>query len=410
MARRSVLWLAQRMQTGTIVLHEDAAHVTVGRGAPVIGVTIHDRRAFRALLRGSTGLGDGYMRGWWDCDDLTDLVRVLLRSLARPLKSVDRAGAAARPLRDPVARLRHRRDRQRDRSNIRAHYDIGNEFYALMLDPTMSYSCGLAETPGASLAEMQAAKLDRICRLLDLSPADHLVEIGTGWGSFAVHAATKFGCRVTTTTISDAQYDEACSRVARSGLAERVNVRNVDYRDLEGTYDKLVSIEMIEAVDWRDYDMYFGTCARLLRPGGLAALQAIVVADEAFERAKHHDDFIRRYIFPGGCLPSIGSLAVASSRAGFQMLDLHDIGAHYPATLRAWRDNVHTAELGTLGMDSQFRRMWDFYLAYCEAAFLERRVGDVQVLLTKMPGRDESAATRAGDLFDDRERVAAVGA
>lgn len=255
------------------------------------------------------------MRGWWECEELTTLVRLLVDNLAGIGRVVDRIGAAARPLFDPPARLR-RPDKRADRRNIRAHYDIGNDFYSLMLDETMTYSCALFERPGMSLHDAQLSKLDRICRLLGLSPSDHVVEIGTGWGSFAVHAASQYGCRVTTTTISDAQYRYATKRVADAGLSDRVVVRDLDYRDLRGRYDKLVSIEMVEAVDWREHDTFFSACAELLRDDGLAALQAIVIADESFERAKRHNDFIRRFIFPGGCLPSITSLTASASRAG----------------------------------------------------------------------------------------------
>ncbi len=383
-ARDAIVWLGRRVRHGTIVLHERDTRIELGNGNPVVDVTVRDPRFYWALRRGSAGLGESYARGWWDCDDLTGLLRLLIVNFAGAGRVLDRIGAAARPLRDPPARLR-RRDKGTDRRNIHAHYDIGNDFYALMLDESMTYSCGVFERPGMSLGEAQTAKLDRICRMLDLSSTDHVVEIGTGWGGFAVHAASQYGCRVTTTTISDAQYEYATKRVADAGVADLVTVLDVDYRDMTGTYDKLVSIEMIEAVNWRDYDTFFSAGAGLLRDGGLAALQAIVIADESFDRAKHHDDFIRRYIFPGGCLPSIASLALASSRAGFRMLDLHDIGQHYPATLRAWSANVqeHESEVAALGLDIEFRRLWHLYLAYCEAAFLERRVGDVHVLLEK---------------------------
>ena len=259
-----------------------------------------------------------------------------------------------------------------------------------MLDTTMTYSCGLFEQPDMSLAQAQTAKLDRICRKLALSPADHVLEIGSGWGSFALHAASSYGCRVTTTTISAAQYEYAAKRVATAGLADRVTVLDADYRDLTGTYDKLVSIEMIEAVNWRDHATFFAQCARLLRPDGLAAIQAIVIANESFERAKRHDDFIRRYIFPGGCLPSVTSIAAASSGAGLRMLDLEDIGLHYAETLRRWRLNIRREEMAvaTLGLDPDFRRLWDLYLAYCEAAFLERHITDVQVVMAMPEWRD----------------------
>ena len=383
-ARAAALALGRHVRGGTVVLRDGEGRTVLGAGDPTVHVTVHDARAYASFLRGSRGMGDSYVRGWWDSDDLTTLLRVLHRSTAGIRRSLDRVGAAARPLLDPPARLR-RSDKSVDRRNIQAHYDIGNDFYALMLDKTMTYSCALFERPDTTLADAQTAKLDRLCRRLDLSPSDHVVEIGTGWGAFAVHAATRYGCRVTTTTISAAQHEYAAKRIAEAGLADRVTVLDVDYRDLTGTFDTLVSIEMIEAVDWRDHDQFFETCGRLLRPGGRAALQAIVIADESFERAKRHDDFIRRAIFPGGCLPSVTSIHTSARRAGLQLVDLCDIGEHYPETLRRWRANVeeHAREVTALGLGTEFRRLWDLYLTYCEAAFLERHVSDVQVVLAK---------------------------
>jgi cyclopropane-fatty-acyl-phospholipid synthase len=384
LARAAVVALGRRMRHGTVVLHDGPARTVLGAGGPTVHVTINNPRTYAALLRGSRGLGEAYVRGWWDSDDLTTLARVLLRSSSGMRGAVDRLGAAARPLLDPLARLRPS-NRSVDRRNIRAHYDIGNDFFALMLDQTMTYSCALFEWPDMSLVDAQTAKLDRICRRLDLSPSDRVVEIGTGWASFAVHAATRYGSRVTTTTISGAQHEYAAKRVADAGLSDYVTVLDVDYRDLTGTFDKLVSIEMIEAVDWRDHDGFFETCAGLLGPKGRAALQAIVIADESFERAKRHDDFIRRAIFPGGCLPSVTSIHTSARRAGLRLVDLCDIGDHYPETLRRWRANVdkHAREVTAMGLGTEFRRLWDLYLTYCEAAFLERHVSDVQVVLAK---------------------------
>jgi len=382
--RGAVMALGRCLRHGTIVLHEGQARTVVGSGDPVVDVTVNDARAYRELLRGSRGLGDAYVRGWWDSDDPTSVVRVLMRSTAGLRVVLDRLGAAARPILDPPARLR-RSDKATDRRNIRAHYDIGNDLFELMLDETMTYSCALFGRPDMPLVDAQTAKLDRICQLLDLSAEDHVVEIGTGWGGFAVHAATRFGCRVTTTTISAAQHDYAAKRIAEAGLSGRVTLLDADYRELTGTFDKLVSIEMIEAVDWRDHDRFFDVCARLLVPGGRAALQAIVIADESFERAKHHDDFVRRAIFPGGCLPSVSSIRASALRAGLRPVELSDIGDHYPETLRRWRSNLadRDAEVSALRLPTDFRRLWNLYLAYCEAAFLERHVSDVQLLLTK---------------------------
>ena len=383
-AHAAVVALGRHVRGGTVVLLDGSERTVLGAGAPTVHVTVDDPRAYRAFLRGSRGLGDAYVRGWWDCDDPTTFIRILLRSTAGPRRALDRLVAAVRPLLDPPARLRSS-DKSADRRNVRAHYDIGNDFFALILDRTMTYSCALFERPDMPLHEAQTAKLDRICRRLELTPSDHVVEIGTGWGSFAVHAAARYGCRVTTTTISAAQHDYAAKRVADAGLADRVAVLDADYRDLTGTFDKLVSIEMIEAVDWRDHDVFFEACARLLRPEGRAALQAIVIADESFERAKRHDDFIRDAVFPGGCLPSVTSILRSGRRAGLRLVDLREIGGHYPETLRRWRANLddHAGELAGMGLGPEFRRLWDLYLTYCEAAFLEHHVSDVQVVLER---------------------------
>jgi cyclopropane-fatty-acyl-phospholipid synthase len=385
-ARAAVIALGHGMRHGRIVVHEGAVRTELGDGDTVVHITVHDPRFYAALGRGSRGLGESYRRGWWDSDDLTGFLQLLMRNLAGAGRVVDRLGAVGSPLLDPLARLR-RADKLVDRRNIRAHYDIGNDFYRLMLDPTMTYSCALFDEPELSLADAQTAKLDRVCRSIALSPSDHVIELGGGWGSFAVHAASRYGCRVTTTTISAAQHECAAKRVVDAGLQDQVTVLDTDYRDLTGTYDKLVSIEMIEAVDWRDHGRFFSACANLLSPDGLAALQAIVIADESFERAKRHDDFIKAYIFPGGCLPSITSIATSASRAGLRIVELADIGRHYPETLRRWRDNVlqREPEVAKLGLGTEFRRIWDLYLTYCEAAFLERHVSDVQIVLAKPP-------------------------
>jgi cyclopropane-fatty-acyl-phospholipid synthase len=343
---------------------------------------------YAAVLRnGSVGFARTYADGMWDCDDLISLVRVLSVGL-QPITSVqDRVGgwwAAgtdwARKLSPP--------DKSLDRDNIRFHYDLSNEFFALMLDETMMYSSAIFESPDVDLATAQRAKLDRLCTNLRLGPADHVLEIGTGWGGFAVHAAGAYGCRVTTTTVSDAQYAYASKRAADAGLADRVTVLDRDYRDLTGTYDKLISIEMIEAVDWRLHDAFFGTCASLLRDDGLMALQAITMDDRSYERAKNNTDFVRALIFPGGCIPSVGAIVRSLKRSTpMAVVGLEDIGHHYVETLRRWYENVekHRDEIASLGLDGRFRRLWDLYLCYCAGAFAERHISDVQMVLA-MPG------------------------
>jgi len=380
-----MLALARRLECGTLVIEDEAGtrHIC-GARAPTVEVRVHDDRVWSAVaLRGSTGLGESYAQGWWDCDDLTSLLRILLAAMRPTSKALDRVGTATARFADPVRRLKGTR-RARDRRNIRAHYDISNDFFALMLDPTMTYSCGLFGRPQEPLVDAQRAKLDRICRLLELTPEDELLEIGGGWGSFAIHAASCYGCHVTTTTISDAQLEVARERVASAGLAHLVTVRPDHYRELSGRYTKLASIEMFEAVDWRDHDDFFETCSRVLDPHGLMALQTIVIEEGAFDRTKAHRDFIKRLIFPGGCLPSVTSLVSSAARQELQALELHDIGRHYPETLRRWRTSLDAQRerVSGLGLDDRFQRLWTFYLCYCEAGFIEGRVSDVQVLLS----------------------------
>ena len=381
--------LATRLHYGTLVISDGASRTRYGTSRPdepVAQVTVIDPRTYPALIRwGSVGLGQSYVEGWWDCDDPTALVRILIRNLEGPGRIADRGAQVTRLLAD----FKHRsapRSKRTDRQHVQAHYDLGNDFFELMLDPTMMYSCGIFERPDATLEQASTAKLDRICQQLDLSPEDHVLEIGTGWGGFAVHAAAHYGCRVTTTTISDAQYDYAAKRVAKTGLGALVTVLNDDYRDLTGTYDKLVSIEMIEAIGWKQFDTFFATCSRLLRDTGLMALQAIVIADQSYERAKRHDDFIKRMIFPGGCLPSVEAITRSCRRAtDLRVVHLDDIGLHYAETLRRWRANFtdHIDDVSAIGLGSPFQRLWQLYLCYCEAAFVERHVSDVQLILAK---------------------------
>ncbi len=393
-SRRIVRAMLARVRTGTVVLVEGERTATFGEGRPLARVVVHDPRAYGTLLRqGSVGLGASYAAGWWDCDELTDLVRILERVTTPARRRADALARRSAPLVEPLRRLaewvrppERVRTREQDRLHVRAHYDLSNDFFAQMLDETMMYSCAFFERPEVTLAEAQSAKLDRLCRKLALSPDDHVVEIGTGWGGFALHAARHYGCRVTTTTISDAQFEYATRRVAEAGLAERVSVVNRDYRELEGRFDKLVSIEMIEAIGWRQLDAFFAACARLLEPGGLMGLQAIVIDDRSYERAKRREDFIKRLVFPGGFLPSIEAMTRAATRVSdLRVVDLEDIGRHYAETLARWRANLeaHAEAVETLELGESFTRLWRMYLCYCEAAFLERHVSDVQVVFAR---------------------------
>jgi cyclopropane-fatty-acyl-phospholipid synthase len=347
----------------------------------------HPRFFADIVLGGSVGAGEAYIQGLWRCADLVALVRILV--VNRELLNGLEGGWAllSRPLLRAFHWV-HRNSRGGSARNIAAHYDLGNDLYALMLDETMAYSCGIFERESSTLAEASRAKFDAACRKLALSPSDHLLEIGTGWGGLAIHAAQHYGCRVTTTTISRAQFEYAREQVARLGLADRITLLLEDYRDLKGQFDKLVSIEMIEAVGARYLDTYLRQCASLLRPDGAMLLQAITIQDQAYAQALRSVDFIQRYIFPGSFIPAISVIADALRRVtDLKIYHLEDIGPHYARTLALWRENFRGGldAVRHLGYSEQFIRMWEFYLCYCEGGFLERQLGDVQMLLTK-PG------------------------
>ncbi len=391
LARGSAHTLLRSLDGATLTVVDGASARSFGRaGADGLHarVTVDHHAAYRAVLsRGSVGLGAAYRDGWWESDDLVAVMRVLQRSL-RPLNRVlNPTRSLTSVVLDPIRRLRmDTSDRRSARDEVRAHYDLGNEFFALFLDPTMQYSSAIFDGPDVTLEEASKAKLDRLCCQLQLGPDDHLVEIGTGWGGLAVHAATRYGCRVTTTTISDRQYEHASALVKELGLEDQIDVRSDDFRDLQGTYDCLVSVEMIEALDWREHDQYFEACDSLLRPGGRMAIQAITLPDADFDRARNNDDFIKHFIFPGGTLPSLGAIAASvARRTSLQLVDVHAIGAHYARTLREWRRrfDARRAELPQLGLDDRFARLWDLYLATCEALFLEGQIDDVQLTYVK---------------------------
>ncbi len=353
-------------------------------------VQVHDARFYGEIVfGGSVGAGEAYMRGDWSCSDLTALARILLQNRA-VLDGMDSGiGALAQPLRRAL-HWASRNTRTGSRRNIAAHYDLGNDFFALFLDPTMMYSGAVFDRERMSLEEASIAKLERICQKLDLKPGDHVLEIGTGWGGFAIHAASHYGCRVTTTTISREQHALARERVVAAGIEDRVTLLLEDYRDLTGRYDKLVSIEMIEAVGQRYFDTYFMKCAELLKPDGMMLLQAITIADQRYEAALHSVDFIQKRIFPGCCIPSVSVMCDAIARkTDMRLFDLEDIGLHYAPTLRCWRDNMfaNIESVRALGYPDAFIRMWEFYLCYCEAGFAERATGDVQMLLVKPQAR-----------------------
>jgi cyclopropane-fatty-acyl-phospholipid synthase len=358
----------------------------VGRGAVGAEITVEDPSFYRALgLGGSIGAAEAYGDGAWTCDELPGLVALLVRNR----EVLDRMESGLSRLTAPLNRLAHLlRPNTRDgaRKNIAAHYDLGNDFFELWLDETLTYSSGIFERPDATLAEASTAKLDRLCRKLELRPGDRLLEIGCGWGSMALHAAREYGAQVTTTTISEEQHALATERVAAAGLSDRVTVLKQDYRDLAGTWDKLVSVEMIEAVGAPNLETYTRRCAELVGPDGLFALQAITITDQHYESARDSVDFIKRHIFPGSFIPSVTAILDAVTKTGdLRLVHLEDFGPHYARTLQCWRENLRACRdrAQELGYDERFLRLWEYYLAYCEGGFTERFLGVSQMLFRK---------------------------
>jgi cyclopropane-fatty-acyl-phospholipid synthase len=391
-ARRIVLAKLAKLRYGEVTVIEKDRSETFGQadeGFPLSATIVVKSPAFYGdvAFGGGVGGGEAYIQDYWDCSDLVALGRILLRN-RDVLDSVDGGAAAvARPLRRAFHWL-NRNTRTGSRRNIAAHYDLGNDFYALWLDPEMMYSCAWYATDETTLEEAAVAKLDRICRRLNLGANDRVVEIGTGWGGFAVHAAKNYGCHVTTTTISSEQHEYARQRIREEGLQDRIKLLKKDYRDLEGQFDKLVSIEMIEAVGHEYLDTYFSKCSSLLRPHGEMLIQAITIADQRYEHAKRNVDFIKRYVFPGGFLPSVTAMTSSLTTAtDLRAIHIEDIGLHYARTLRDWRERFFARidEVRDQGFSDEFIRLWDFYLTYCESAFLERVIGDVHLHAIK-PG------------------------
>ncbi len=389
-AQRAVRQRLAAIQRGSLVISDGITSDRYGAACTQYPlnetVRVHDPRFYSEMaFGGSIGAGEAYMQGYWSTDDLTAVMRIILQN--REVLDGMETGWAR--LTEPVRKALHwaaRNTRSGSRRNIHAHYDLGNDFFKLFLDPTMMYSSAIFEHEDMPLEAASIAKLDGICRKLDLKPGDHVIEIGTGWGGFALHAAQCYGCRVTTTTISPSQHDMARERVAAAGLNERITLLQKDYRDMTGQYDKLVSIEMIEAVGHQYYDTFFRKCSELLKPEGAMLLQAITIADQRYEAAKQSVDFIQRYIFPGSCIPSVAAITDAVARVtDMRLIDLKDIGPDYAITLRCWRENffANLEQVRALGYPESFIRMWEFYLCYCEAGFVERVIGDVQLLLVK---------------------------
>ena len=387
--RRRLLATLGGLAGGRVELVDALGTVELGQpGGLTVRIEVLDPGFYRAAAaQGSVGVGEAYMDGLWRCDDLVALVRLLLINRDR----LDDMETGLARFGGWLLRGWHalrRKTRAGSRRNIAAHYDLGNDLFELFLDKSMMYSSAIFADENESLETAQWRKLERICRKLDLQPGDHLVEIGTGWGGLAVHAASRFGCRVTTTTISKEQHALAVQRVAAAGLSDRVTVLLEDYRDLQGQYDKLVSIEMVEAIGHQYLDTYLAKCASLLKPEGLALIQAITIEDHRYQQALGSVDFIKRFIFPGSFIPCVSALTGAAARASdLRLVNLEDIGPSYALTLRHWRQRFmdRLDEVRRQGYDERFIRMWEFYLCYCEGGFMERSIGDVHLLLAR-PG------------------------
>ncbi len=409
-SRALTLGVLARLRTGGLTITDGDLRHSLGEG-PRAEVIVRSPRLWPRLLHGSRGMAEAYVDGMWDSRDLTGVVRVAARNIG----ILDGWRRRLGPLRVPLQILggvRPRNTRRRSRRSIAAHYDLGNEFFSLMLDETMMYSSAYFPRPGMTLAEASTAKLELICRKLGLRPDEHLLEIGTGWGGLALYAAQTRGCRVTTTTISREQYEHARARIAAAGLEDRVAVLCEDYRDLRGRYDRIVSVEMIEAVGYRDFGTFFARCSDLLADDGCMLLQAIAIDDRAFHVEKASRSFIRTHIFPGGCLPSLEIIGrCVARRTDMRTIGLGDLTPHYAETLRRWRANLEDAtdHLEALGYDERFRRLWRMYLAYCEAGFAERRIGVVQMLLAKPRYATTIGRDRDGHGFSSRGRREAPG-
>lgn len=388
--KRAVLQHLARIAAGRIALVAGGERQMFGEPSAKLQatLTVRDERFYRRVaLGGGLGAAESLMDGDWTCDDLTSLIRIFIRN-SQVASGLDRGFAWLAQSLARVQQWWEPNNEQNARSQIRRHYDLGNDFFRLFLDDTLSYSSAWFPHSAASLHEASLAKIDRVCRKLDLQPDDHVLEIGTGWGALAVQAVERYGCRITSTTISAEQFRLARERVGRAGLTDRIDIQQLDYRQLRGSYDKLISIEMIEAVGEKYLDTYFRQCSQLLRPDGAMVLQAIVIRDQMLERHRSSVDFIGKYIFPGGFLPSVSLIGDCVTRStDLRICHLEEMSEHYLRTLELWREKFwqNIEQVRALGFDEPFIRMWDYYLQYCAAAFAERQVNVVQVLLGK-PG------------------------
>jgi len=400
LGRRLLLGQFAMLQHGDLEIVEwDGQRHRFGKRTPRLDLAVtlhidHPQLYADAAFGGTVGAGEAYIRGLWRCDDLTGLVRLFVAN-RQMMNGMDSAWTfVSRPLLK-IFHFLNSNSRHGSARNIAAHYDLGNALYDLMLDPTMAYSCGIFSAENSTLEQASLAKFDAVCRKLRLQHGDRVIEIGAGWGGLAIHAAARYGCHVTTTTISREQHDYAREKIARAGLSDRITLLLEDYRDLKGRYDKAFSIEMIEAVGAEYLDTYLAKCSSLLEPHGAMLLQAITIQDQFYEQARKSVDYIQRFIFPGSFIPSVEAISRSLTRVtDLKIFGLEDIGPHYARTLREWRRNFfdQLPKVRALGYPESFVRLWEFYLCYCEGGFAERQLGDVQLLLTKPDCRLPSPA------------------
>ncbi|TCI02527.1 class I SAM-dependent methyltransferase [Corallincola luteus] len=393
-AKQLVFRLFNEVEHGTVMLLDGTDSCRFGEGDADVTVEILDPSAYRAFVfGGSIGAAEAYIRGAWRCDHLTRLIQIFAANLPR----LERLEAKFSWLQSPLRVLSHwrrRNSRRNARQNIGDHYDLSNDFYQLFLDPKMMYSSAIYRTPDTSLDEAAEYKLQVVCEKLALQPSDHLLEVGTGWGGLAIYAAEHYGCHVTTTTISEQQYRFAQQRIREKGLEHQITLLKQDYRELTGKYDKIVSIEMIEAVGHQYLPSYFEKISSLLKPQATALIQAITISDQRYTKYVNSVDFIQKYIFPGGCLPSVERLSTqVSQHSDMVIRQLEDIGLHYATTLAHWREGffANLDAVREMGFSEQFVRLWQYYLCYCEGAFRERVISTVQVVLSKPEHRADLA-------------------
>ena len=400
LAKRQLFSILKKLPRGQLIIDQAGETFVFGDGdadqnlrAQII---IKNAAAYKdILLGGSIGAAEAYIQNYWESPDLVGLVRLMSINIDF-LNGMDDNRKIFQKLADKLYHALNRNTAKKSRENISAHYDLSNDFFALFLDPKMMYSSAYFKGGNDSLEQASNHKLKLVCDKLDLTPGEHLLEIGTGWGGLAIYAAKNYGCKVTTTTISKRQYQYACDQVAKQNLGDRITVLLQDYRELEGSFDKLVSIEMIEAVGHQYYARYFEQCSKLLKPKGLMLIQAITIPDDRYNYARGSVDFIQRYIFPGGCLPSQQVIsACIRNYTDMQIVHLEEIGEHYAKTLAHWRKRFSQRidEVRRQNFDDSLIRLWNYYLCYCEGAFRERAIGTAQYLFAKPEWRDRLSAT-----------------